>query len=283
MVTIKVPEVMQTEAEKLRRGGKRIAVVPTMGALHAGHLALIQEARRQADVVVVTVFVNPTQFGPAEDFERYPRDLKRDEDLAAGAGTDILFAPEQELMYTPGYQTYILVEEVSSRLEGAARPGHFRGVASIVAKLLNITKPHVAVFGQKDAQQVAVIRCMLRDLNVDVGLIVVPIVREPDGLAMSSRNAYLTRQQRAEAKILFASLQHAEAMIRNGIRSRETLRDEISSMITAGSSAAIDYVSLANPDTFEELENLADGDTVLISLAARFGATRLIDNILLTV
>jgi pantoate--beta-alanine ligase len=202
MKTIHEPHLMQREADELRSAGKRIALVPTMGALHGGHAALIREARTLGDVVVVTLFVNPAQFGEGEDYGRYPRDIERDALLASGAGGDLLFAPETTAMYPPGYQTFVNVERLSLRLEGAARPGHFRGVATVVAKLFNIVRPHSAVFGQKDAQQVIVLRRMVRDLDLGVEIVVVPTLREQDGLAMSSRNAYLTPSQRGEAPVL---------------------------------------------------------------------------------
>ena len=283
MITYVSPDDMQAAANRARSEGRRIAVVPTMGALHRGHLALVREARSQGDVVITTIFVNPTQFGPAEDFDRYPRSLQHDSKLAEEAGTDILFAPAAEAIYPPQYQTYVTVRDVSARLEGALRPDHFRGVVTVVAKLVNLTKPHAAVFGQKDVQQVAVIRRMLRDLNFDIRLIVVPTVREPDGLALSSRNVYLSSSQRKEAPVLFASLRRAESMIRSGVRSRQAIHDAVQETIAGGSSAVIDYVSIADAETFDELEELHSGASVIVSLAARFGSTRLIDNICITV
>ena len=283
MITYVSPDDMQAAANRARSEGRRIAVVPTMGALHRGHLALVREARSQGDVVITTIFVNPTQFGPAEDFDRYPRSLQHDSKLAEEAGTDILFAPAAEAIYPPQYQTYVTVRDVSARLEGALRPDHFRGVVTVVAKLVNLTKPHAAVFGQKDVQQVAVIRRMLRDLNFDIRLIVVPTVREPDGLALSSRNVYLSSSQRKEAPVLFASLRRAESMIRSGVRSRQAIHDAVQETIAGGSSAVIDYVSIANAETFDELEEFRSGASVVVSLAARFGSTRLIDNICITV
>jgi pantoate--beta-alanine ligase len=283
MITYVSPDDMQAAANRARSEGRRIAVVPTMGALHRGHLALVREARSQGDVVITTIFVNPTQFGPAEDFDRYPRSLQHDSKLAEEAGTDILFAPAAEAIYPPQYQTYVTVRDVSARLEGALRPDHFRGVVTVVAKLVNLTKPHAAVFGQKDVQQVAVIRRMLRDLNFDIRLIVVPTVREPDGLALSSRNVYLSSSQRKEAPVLFASLRRAESMIRSGVRSRQAIHDAVQETIAGGSSAVIDYVSIADAETFDELEEFRSGASVVVSLAARFGSTRLIDNICITV
>jgi pantoate--beta-alanine ligase len=250
-----------------------------MGALHGGHAALIREARTRGDVVVVTLFVNPAQFGEGEDFDRYPRDIDRDVFQASGAGGDILFAPETTAMYPPGYQTFVDIEKLSLRLEGAARPGHFRGVATVVTKLFNIARPHCAVFGQKDAQQVVVLRRMVLDLDLGVEIVVVPTVREQDGLAMSSRNAYLTPPQRGEAPVLYRSLRKAEDLIRAGERSAGTVIGAVTAEITGGSSAAIDYVSVADAESLDPLSTLSPGTSVLVSLAARFGATRLIDNI----
>lgn len=279
MKTIREPHLMQREADDLRSAGKRIVLVPTMGALHGGHAALIREARTRGDVVVVTLFVNPAQFGEGEDYGRYPRDIDRDVLLASGAGGDILFAPEPPAMYPPGYQTFVDVEKLSLRLEGAARPGHFRGVATVVTKLFNITRPHSAVFGQKDAQQVIVLRRLVRDLDLGVEIVVVPTVREQDGLAMSSRNAYLTPPQRGEAPVLYRSLRKAEDMIRAGERSAGAVIAAVTAEITGGSSAAIDYVSVADAESLDPLSTISPGTPVLVSLAARFGATRLIDNI----
>jgi pantoate--beta-alanine ligase len=279
MKTIHDPQLMQREADDLRAAGKRIVLVPTMGALHGGHTALIREARTRGGVVVVTLFVNPAQFGKGEDYGRYPRDIERDALLASGAGGEILFAPETAAMYPPGYQTFVNVEKLSIPLEGAARPGHFRGVATVVAKLFNITKPHAAVFGQKDAQQVIVLRRMVRDLDLGVEIVVVPTLREQDGLAMSSRNVYLTPAQRGEAPVLYRSLRKAEDLIRAGERSAGAVVAAMTSEITGRSSAAIDYVSVADADTLDPLSTLSPGASVLVSLAARFGTTRLIDNI----
>lgn len=273
---------IRRKALDLRQAGKRIAVVPTMGALHAGHLALIREARKRADAVITTVFVNPAQFGPGEDFERYPRTLDRDVALAAGAGTTHVFAPEASSIYPPGFRTHVDVGGMDAVLEGKARPGHFRGVATVVLKLLHITLPHCAVFGQKDAQQVFVIRRMLADLDMDVEMIVVPTVREADGLALSSRNAYLTPEQRREAPVLFASLQEAERRMRAGERSASALIVAMTSMITGRSSGVVDYISVADVETLREAPTLHPGKTVLVSMAVRFGTTRLIDNIVLT-
>ncbi|MDH3252550.1 MAG: pantoate--beta-alanine ligase [Ignavibacteria bacterium] len=274
---------MQQQAERIRRSGTTIGLVPTMGSLHEGHLSLIRRARNQSDVVITTVFVNPTQFAPGEDFEAYPRNLERDVTLAHDAGTDYVFAPASGEVYCQDHLTYVTVDQLTSVLEGKFRPNHFRGVTTVVAKLFNVTRPHIAVFGQKDAQQVVVIRRMVRDLNIDVEIVVVPIVREPDGLAMSSRNVYLTDEQRREAPVLFHSLGQAQTDIVNGERSCGVIIRRMRELITSRSSAEIDYCSAAHGESLEELNSIPSGKPVLISLAARFGTTRLIDNIQFTV
>jgi len=272
---------MQRLADDWRKGGKRIAFVPTMGALHEGHAALMRHARKDAGVLVASIFVNPTQFGKGEDYEKYPRMLDRDLRLAREAGVDVVFAPTVASMYPPGFATYIDVEEITAVLEGASRPGHFRGVATVVTKLLNIVKPHVVVFGQKDAQQVAVVRRMMSDLNCDCELVIVPTVREADGLAMSSRNAYLTPDQRKEAPVLYRALQLGEKRIRDGKADAAAVKAEMRALITAGSSGVIDYVSVADAEKLQELEGPVGNPPILLSLAVRFGATRLIDNIMM--
>jgi pantoate--beta-alanine ligase len=270
---------MQRAADAFRNGGSRIVVVPTMGALHEGHLSLIRIARKHGDKVVTTVFVNPTQFGPGEDFERYPRSLDRDAAAADEAGSDVIFAPDVGAMYPPEFTTTVTVDRLTSVLEGKSRPGHFRGVTTVVAKLFNIVKPHAAVFGRKDAQQVAVVRQLARDLNFDVEIIVAPIVREPDGLALSSRNVYLTPEQRKEAPVLYRALQHAGKLLREGMRSPGAVIREMRKIIEEDSSAVIDYISIADPETLQEVSDDVAGRPVLVSLAGRFGSTRLIDNI----
>jgi pantoate--beta-alanine ligase len=275
--------MMQRTVDALRSAGKRIGVVPTMGALHEGHLTLIREAQKRTDVVVTTVFVNPKQFGEGEDFECYPRDLESDTQSAVDAGSDYIFAPATDTMYPAGFATGVDVGGVTEVLEGKSRPGHFRGVATVVAKLFNITKPHVAVFGQKDAQQVVVIRRLVRDLNFDVELVVVPTVRELDGLAMSSRNAYLTAEQRKQAPILFQSLTLAGQMVAGGERMRDRIVGEMEAMIRSRSAAIVDYISVADGETLEEQRECLPGRSLLISMAVRFGTTRLIDNITVTV
>lgn len=283
MRTVTSTAEMQRIAEELRRSGKRIGVVPTMGFLHDGHLSLIRTARERSEAVIVTVFVNPTQFGPNEDFTSYPRDLLRDERMASSSGADYLFAPGPGEMYGKDHGTSVDVGPVSECLEGLSRPGHFRGVATVVAKLFNITKPDVAVFGQKDAQQTVVIRRLIEDLNFSIELIVAPTVREEDGLAMSSRNIYLSPPERAESTVLYRSLLRADELVRRGERDCRVIRDAIAAMIASGPSAKIDYISIAAADTLRELTCLETGQRVLISLAVRIGRTRLIDNVPVTV
>jgi pantoate--beta-alanine ligase len=270
---------MQRKAEELRVSGDTIGVVPTMGFLHDGHLSLIRAARQRARSVITTVFVNPTQFGPGEDLERYPRDLGRDIRLAGEAGSDIVFAPAADEMFDGDFRTYVTVAELTAVLEGKSRPSHFRGVTTVVAKLFNITKPHLAVFGQKDAQQVVVIRRMVRDLNFDIEIVVAPIVREPDGLAMSSRNTYLSPEQRRSAPAVYAGLKEAELRVRAGERSGNAIRALVREIITSRSPGTIDYVSVADADTLLEVTDIQPGVPVLISAAVRFGSTRLIDNV----
>ncbi len=253
--------------------------VPTMGYLHEGHLSLVRRARAENDHVAVSIFVNPTQFGPHEDYDRYPRDLERDLRLLEPLGVDLVFAPSVEEMYPSGFQTWVVVEEVSRPLEGAARPGHFRGVATVVAKLFHIVQPDRAYFGQKDAQQVAVIRRMVRDLNFPVEIVVCPTVREPDGLAMSSRNTYLSPEERRAATVLFRALQAAKARYEAGERDAERLREAMREVIGAEPLARLDYVSVADPETMQELSRVEG--RALLSLAVYIGKTRLIDNILL--
>jgi pantoate--beta-alanine ligase len=274
---------MQNASAGLHAAGKRIGFVPTMGALHEGHLSLIRLARQETDEVVTSVFVNPTQFAPTEDFERYPRNLERDAGLAAGAGSSIIFAPERHDIYPEPFLTAVELKGMDEVLEGKSRPGHFRGVATVVLKLLNIVVPNTVVFGQKDAQQVVVIRRMISDLNLTVRMLVAPTVRESDGLAMSSRNAYLTPEQRCEAPVLFAALQEAVQRIGAGAHDAPAIIAAMTTMITQRSAGIIDYISIADNGTLQEVSTLKPGSTVLLSLAVRFGATRLIDNVVVQV
>jgi pantoate--beta-alanine ligase len=272
---------MMSVARRLRREEHRtIGLVPTMGALHEGHLSLIHEARALCDVVVVSVFVNPAQFGPTEDFESYPRDLTRDSALLAEYNVDYVFAPTSEEIYPAGFATYVTVEGLSDKLEGAARPGHFRGVTTIVAILLNIVRPHFAFFGQKDAQQSIIIKQMMRDLAFEAEIVVLPIVREESGLAMSSRNAYLDEPERRAAMVLNRALLQARSAYIEGERSAARLIELVRSMIEDEPSARIDYVSVNDADTLEKLDKI-DDRPALVSLAVFIGKTRLIDNVVL--
>ena len=272
---------MMSVARKLRREENRtIGFVPTMGALHEGHLSLIHEARAMCDVVVVSVFVNPAQFGPAEDFNSYPRDLTRDAGLLAEYNVDYVFAPPVEEIYPPGFSTYVTIEGVSDDLEGASRPGHFRGVTTVVAIMLNVVKPDFAFFGQKDAQQSVLIKRMVRDLAFNTEIVVLPIVREESGLAMSSRNAYLNDEQRRAAAVLHRSLSKARAAYEEGERSATRLTELVSSAIEREPLVRIDYVSVNDAETLARLDKLDDRPAV-ISLAVFIGKTRLIDNLVL--
>jgi len=254
-------------------------LVPTMGALHAGHLSLVEQARSNCRNVGVSIFVNPTQFGPTEDLAAYPRPLQHDLEMLEEAGVDLVWIPISEEMYPTGYQSWVTVEEVSCRLEGKSRPGHFRGVATVVAKLFNAFSPDIAYFGQKDAQQLAVIRRMVQDLNFPIKIVSCPTVREPDGLAMSSRNAYLNQEERMAATVLFSALSAAKVLHASGERKGERLRSEMLKVLKAEPLAQAEYVSVALPETMFELDEIEG--SALLSLAVRIGKTRLIDNILL--
>jgi len=272
---------MMSVARKLRREENRtIGFVPTMGALHEGHLSLIHEARAMCDVVVVSVFVNPAQFGPAEDFDSYPRDLTRDAALLAEYNVDYVFAPTVEEIYPPGFSTYVTVEGLSDQLEGASRPEHFRGVTTVVAILLNVVKPDFAFFGQKDAQQAILIKRMVRDLALSAEIVVAPIVREQSGLAMSSRNNYLDDDQRRAATVLNRALSQAREAYEEGEHSSARLIELVRATIEAEPLARIDYVSVNDAETLEELEKIED-QPALVSLAVFIGKTRLIDNVVL--
>ena len=262
-----------------RREVGTLGLVPTMGFLHEGHLALVQRARAENQAVAVSIFVNPTQFGPGEDLARYPRDLPRDLRLLQEAGVDLVFAPEASEMYPPGFSTAVEVEGVTRGLEGAVRPGHFRGVATVVGKLFNIVQADRAYFGQKDAQQVIVIQRMARDLNFATEVVVIPTVREPDGLALSSRNTYLGAEERAAAPVLFRALLSARSAWERGERDAEALRRYVRATLAAEPLAQVDYVSVADPRTLVELDRV--DEEALVSLAVRIGRTRLIDNLVL--
>jgi len=268
---------MQELANQFRQQNKIIGFVPTMGYLHEGHLSLIRLARPKCDVLVVSIFVNPTQFGPNEDFQKYPRDFHHDEILCKQEQVDVVFYPTTDEMYPPPYLTYVTVEKLTETMCGLSRPGHFRGVTTVVSKLFNIVKPHIAVFGQKDYQQALVIKQMVRDLNFDVRIEVAPIVREPDGLAMSSRNKYLSPEERKRALSLYHSLQLAQRLIAGGEKRVPAIREQMEKLILEEGQGEIDYIAIADAETLEPRE-VVEGKTV-IALAVKIGSTRLIDNV----
>jgi pantoate--beta-alanine ligase len=270
---------MRAACRAARQEQPRLGFVPTMGALHAGHISLVRAARRQCDVVAVSIFVNPTQFGPKEDFSKYPRTFERDRELLEAEGVAILFAPSDQEMYPAGATTFVTVEGLSEKLCGRSRPGHFRGVTTVVAKLFNIVAPNLAFFGQKDAAQVAIIRRMVRDLHLDVEIVVCPIVREPDGLALSSRNAYLDPQQRQQATVLYRSLMRVQALADGGESKSDRLIAAALEVFRQQPEVRLDYFEIVDRDTLEPVADTAQG--ALVAVAAFVGTTRLIDNILL--
>jgi pantoate--beta-alanine ligase len=270
---------MQSRAESFRREGRTIGFVPTMGFLHEGHLSLMRRSRQDCAITVASIFVNPTQFGPREDLDRYPRDEAGDRAKCEGAGVDVLFMPRAGQMYPSTPDVFVTVEGLSSILEGAVRPGHFRGVATVVAKLFNLVKPHKAFFGQKDYQQCAVIRRMAQGLNMDVEIVVLPTVREEDGMAMSSRNSYLDPAERTVAATIHRALRAAEQLCRTGMRDPARLRDAALAVLGSERSLQVDYVEVADADSLETLS--AARDRMVMLIAVRLGATRLIDNLLL--
>lgn len=267
---------MRQWSERQRRGRQRIVLVPTMGFLHEGHLCLMRQARLRGDLVVASIFVNPAQFGPGEDFATYPCDFERDRRMLEAEDIDVLFHPSVEQIYPAGAQTFVQVEKLSLPLCGAARPGHFRGVATVVAKLFNIVRPHVAIFGEKDYQQLQVIRRMVRDLSMDVEIVGHPIVREADGLAMSSRNAYLNFAERQAALGLSRALCKAERLVRRGETCAAAIVDRVRAELNNEPLAAVEYVKLCDVETLDEIE--AVGNSALLALAVRIGKARLIDN-----
>jgi pantoate--beta-alanine ligase len=278
MKTITTISAMRSFADSLRRAGKRIGFVPTMGFLHEGHLSLMARARQENDVVAASIFVNPTQFGPKEDLDRYPRDAEGDRKKCESTGVDVLFTPAAAEMYSERPSVFVNVEGISDILEGAVRPGHFRGVATVVAKLFNIIKPHKAYFGQKDYQQCAVIKRMVFELNLDVEVIILPTVREADGLAMSSRNSYLGPEDRRKAACLYRALTAGEELIKNGVREPEKVKQKMRAVLVQEKGVEVDYAEVSDPDTLAPLERV-EGRIVLL-VAARVGSTRLIDNLL---
>lgn len=276
----RIPRMMSIVRE-LRSERRRIGFVPTMGALHEGHLSLMSLAREMSDKVIISVFVNPTQFGPTEDFDRYPRDLARDAELAFTRGVDFIFAPTPEDMYPGGFATRVTVEGLSEKLEGASRPAHFSGVTTVVNKLLNITHPHFAFFGRKDAQQVIVIKRMVSDLAIDTEIVVGPTVREEDGLALSSRNVYLSIEERKAATALRRALERARTLYNNGEREGAKLIASMRSIIEAEPLARVDYIAVTDTINLEPQEPIPPDRPTLVSLAVFIGSTRLIDNIVL--
>ncbi len=274
-------EQIRFASRKARREGNRVGLVPTMGALHEGHLSLVRAAKGKCDVVAVSIFVNPTQFGPNEDFAKYPRTFDRDCELLEKEDVDLVFAPSVEEMYPGGAVTYVTVEGMSDKLCGRSRPGHFRGVTTVVSKLFHIVEPDLAFFGQKDAAQVAIIKRMVRDLNMPVEIVVCPIVRDPDGLAMSSRNAYLTPEQRKSALVLSRAFRRVQQVFDQGERNATKLIEAGKRVIAEEPSVRLDYLEIVDPETLESVDITSSKN--LIAVAAFVGTTRLIDNILLRI
>ena len=270
---------MREISDRKRADGFKIGLVPTMGALHEGHLSLIGRAVDRCDFCVVSIFVNPTQFGPSEDFTRYPRDLDGDARLIEAAGAQLIFAPGSSDMYPGGYATFVTVERLTEPLCGRSRPIHFRGVATVVAKLFAIVNPHIAVFGQKDAQQLAVLKRMVRDLDMRVEIVSCPIVRESDGLAMSSRNRYLSEEERVQAPVLYRSLRAAQELVNDGVTNSREIERKVRGMLAGSPLLSVEYVEIVDPDEMTTVEDVRGG--ALLALAARLGKTRLIDNIVL--
>ncbi|MCX5885178.1 MAG: pantoate--beta-alanine ligase [Proteobacteria bacterium] len=270
---------VQVLIEKLRREGKIISLVPTMGYLHQGHVSLMKEGKRRGDVLVISIFVNPTQFGTGEDYDVYPRDLERDKKLAERAGVDIIFSPNALEIYPRAYQTYVQVEEVTKNLCGLSRPTHFRGVTTVVAKLFNIVKPHIAIFGEKDFQQLVTIRQMVRDLNYDIEIVGMPTHREEDGLAMSSRNAYLNPPERKAARSLYRSLLRASELFTSGEQQVEKIIGEVKKIIASEGIITVDYIKICDTENLQDLI-VVDREAVL-ALAVKVGKARLIDNLVL--
>ena len=270
---------MKSACRAATRAGKLVGLVPTMGALHEGHLSLVRASKSQCDVTAVSIFVNPLQFGPTEDLDKYPRNLEQDKALLSELGVDFVFAPQISEMYRPGAKTYVDVSDLSSKLDGGSRPGHFRGVSTVVCKLFEIVRPDRAFFGQKDAAQVALLRKMVRDLDMDVEVVVGPIVREADGLALSSRNAYLNAEQRKQALVLSRSLEQVRAAAAAGERDPGKLAEIGRQTIASEPAAKLDYFAIVDPDTLDPVDKVSKG--TLVAVAAWVGTTRLIDNLLL--
>ena len=277
MKVIRQISEMQNFSNVCRRKNQKIGFIPTMGFLHEGHLSLIRLIRSQCDVLVVSIFVNPAQFGPTEDLEKYPRDFDRDEALCREEEVDVIFYPTAQQMYPSPYLSYVTVENLDKIMCGKSRPAHFRGVVTIVSKLFNIVKPHFAIFGEKDFQQAVIIKQMTKDLNFEVDILTGPIVRENDGLALSSRNKYLSKQERLNATILFKSLQGARDLFKKGVKDSEEIIEKVRQSIQTVSGAKIDYISLVNPKTLQPVQQVHENDR--LALAVYIGKTRLIDNV----
>ncbi|MGB9716438.1 MAG: pantoate--beta-alanine ligase [Thermodesulfovibrionales bacterium] len=282
MEIIRIPSVMQETSRRFIREGKTIGFVPTMGALHEGHLSLVRRSKQENHITVVSIFVNPIQFGPSEDFDRYPRDIEGDIEKLKKEDVDTIFMPDVSSMYPEGFSTYVEVHEISERLCGAFRPGHFRGVATVVAKLLNIVKPKILYLGQKDFQQSVIIKRLVKDLNMDIDIVVCPTIREKDGLAMSSRNIYLDNEQRKAAKIIYQCLVETSDIIKSGIKDGVYIKDFMhKKLLEEPMVSAIDYAGVYDPDTLTEIIEIKK--EVLLAIALKIGNTRLIDNILLEI
>lgn len=280
---IKTVNEMHNFSNQMKMNGKKIGFVPTMGYLHDGHLSLVKKAKEVCDVVVVSIFVNPTQFAPNEDFNQYPRNFQRDYKLLEAEEVDVIFYPDSKEMYGENFQTFVDNIEASKILEGEFRPTHFRGVVTVVSMLFNCVKPDVAVFGQKDAQQAYIIQRMVEDLKFDIDIIVSPIIREEDGLAKSSRNIYLSESERKEALVLYISLKKAEQMIKSGVLEVKSIIEEMEKIIHSVNSSNLDYIAIVNKKNFKKVELLEKGQEYYILIACRIGKTRLIDNLLIAI
>lgn len=273
------PKMMQKRSRELRNEGNRLVFIPTMGALHDGHLSLIREGKKHGNIIIMSIYLNPAQFSPNEDLSSYPACLDKDLEKAKSAGTDLVFCPSDKVMYPDGYQTYVETVEITKGLCGASRPGHFRGVTTVVLKLFNIVNPHVAIFGEKDFQQLKAIMKMVEDLNLEVEIVGAPIVREEDGLAMSSRNAYLAPVERRAARSINEGIKKAAEAVKKGERSPEKLISIVKKTIEKTKIGKIEYVRLCNPDSLEDVDTL--NSSTLLAVAAKFGKARLIDNCIL--
>jgi pantoate--beta-alanine ligase len=280
---IKTVNEMHNFSNQMKRNGKKIGFVPTMGYLHDGHLSLVKKAKEVCDVVVVSIFVNPTQFAPNEDFNQYPRNFQRDYKLLEAEEVDVIFYPDSKEMYGENFQTFVDNIEASKILEGEFRPTHFRGVVTVVSMLFNCVKPDVAVFGQKDAQQAYIIQRMVEDLKFDIDIIVSPIIREEDGLAKSSRNIYLSESERKEALVLYISLKKAEQLIKSGVMDVKSIIEEMEKIMISVNSSNLDYIAIVNKKNFKKVEVLEKGEEYYILIACRIGKTRLIDNLLIAI